>query len=267
MGHMVLTGVAVLVTSLSIAVCAAAPEFIWQGLQIVLSEPHWLDLVAALVIGLNLVFFVEPAMKRFRDLIGRSEPREPDGARAPEIFFTAALGMAFALASVSLHDAMTAFISRHGMTEAAGLQEAALLISAWAIVPFAVSLAWQSIGHRAVAVLTGLIAAASPFIAGWLFVWSATDVITTAIPCLFILGLGYRRGLRRQDDKLLARHALLVVLVAAGWLAAALLFDAGLRLWGAEDWRLYDAERFFVDCRFYLGWAAGLAFARFPVAR
>ena len=260
-------GVAVLVTALSIAICAAAPEFIWRGLHVTLGHPHWIDLVGALLIGLNLVFFIEPAMKRFRDLIYRSEPHEPAGARPLEIFFTASLGLAFALASVSLHDAMAAFISRQGMAEDAGLREAVLLISAWAIVPFAVSLAWQSIGCRVLAVPTGLVAGASPFIAGWLFVWPLTDVITTAIPCLLILGLGYRRSVRTPDEKFLARHAPMVVLAAAGWLALALLVDVGLEMLGAEGWRLYDAPRFFVDCRFYLGWAAGLVFARFPAAR
>jgi len=66
LSHAILSGVAVLVTSLSIAICAAAPEFIWQGLRVTLGHPHWIDLVGALLIGLNLVFFIEPAMKRNR---------------------------------------------------------------------------------------------------------------------------------------------------------------------------------------------------------
>jgi hypothetical protein len=265
--HAMFASIAVLVTSISIAICAAAPEFIWQGMRIALTQPHWLDLVSALLIGLNLAFFVEPAMGRLRDRIYREKPREPVKSNPLDIFFTASLGLAFALASVSLHDAMSAFVSQSGTTDTPGLRTAVLLIADWAMVPFAIALAWQSVGCLPCAIVTGVIAAASPFVAGWLFAWSARDVITTAIPCLLILALGYRRVLAKLNLSIQARHAPMVALVAASWLIVALLVDIGLGLFHANHLRLYNSSRFFIDLRFYFGWVAGLVFARFPVSR
>ena len=263
--HPVSAGIAVIVASLSIAICAAAPEFIWQGMQIALAEPRWEDLASALLIGLNLAFFIEPAMGRLRTLIHRGESHEPAPAHPLDVFSTASLGLAFALASVCLHDAMTAFVSGHGTMDNSGLRAAVSLIAAWAIVPFAVALAWQSIGRRVLAALAGMLAVASPFIAGWLFEWSAQDVITTAIPSLLIFGIGHRRVARKPDPDPLARHAPIVALVAAIWLAGALLADVGIGLFHREHLRLYTWSRFFIDVRFYFGWAVGLMFARFPV--
>jgi hypothetical protein len=265
--HAMFASIAVLVTSFSIAICAAAPEFIWQGMRIALTQPHWLDLMSALLIGLNLAFFIEPGMGRLRDLIYREEPREPAKSNPLDIFFTASLGLAFALASVCLHDAMSAFVSQSGTTDTPGLRTPVLLIADWAIVPFAIALAWQSVGSLPCAIVTGIIAAASPFIAGWLFAWSARDVITTAIPCLLILALGYRRVAGKLKLSLLARHAPLVAFVAASWLIVALLVDIGLGLFHFKHLRLYSSSRFLIDLRFYFGWTAGLVFTRFPVSR
>jgi hypothetical protein len=262
--HPVSAGIAVIVTSFSIAICAAAPEFIWQGMRVALAEPRWEDLAAALLIGLNLAFFIEPAMARLRALIHRGDSHEPAPAHPLDVFSTASLGLAFALASVCLHDAMSAFVSGHGTMDNSRLRAAVSLIIAWAIVPFAVAIAWQSIGRRVLLALAATIAVASPFIAGWLFEWSARDVITTAIPSLFIFGIGYRREGRKPAPGPLARHAPIVALVAAIWLAGALLADVGIGLFHLKHLRLYTWSRFFIDLRFYVGWAAGLMFARFP---
>jgi hypothetical protein len=264
--HAMFASIAVLVTSVSIAICAAAPEFIWQGMRIALTQPHWLDLVSALLIGLNLAFFVEPAMGRLRDWIYREKAREPAKSNPLDIFFTASLGLAFALASVCLHDAMSAFVSQSGTTDTPGLRTAVLLIADWAMVPFAIALAWQSVGCFPCAIVTGVIAAASPFVAGWLFGWSVRDVVTTAIPCLLILALGYPRVRGELKPSFLARHAPMVGLVAASWLFLTLLVDVGLGFFHVKHLRLYDVSRFFIDLRFYFGWAAGLVFARFPVS-
>lgn len=48
------------ITALWIAVCAAAPEFIWQGVRLAFSHPDVSDLLSALLIGVTLAFFVEP---------------------------------------------------------------------------------------------------------------------------------------------------------------------------------------------------------------
>jgi hypothetical protein len=263
--HAMFASVAVLVTSFSIAICAASPEFIWRGMRIALTQPHWLDLLSALLIGLNLAFFIEPAMRRLHHLIYREASREPAKSNPLDIFFTASLGLAFALASVCLHDAMSAFVSQSGATDIPGLRTPLLLIVDWAIVPFAVALAWQSVKCSLCAIVTGIVAAASPFIAGWLFGWSARDVITTAIPCLLVLALGYRRVPGKSKFRFLARHASIVALVALSWLIAALLVDIGLGVFHAKHLRLYNLSRFFIDLRFYFGWVAGLVFAGIPV--
>ncbi len=39
--------------------CAAAPEFIWQGVRLAFSHPDVSDLLSALLIGVTLAFFVE----------------------------------------------------------------------------------------------------------------------------------------------------------------------------------------------------------------
>jgi hypothetical protein len=233
----------------------------------VLAQPRWIDLASAVLIGLNLAFFIEPAMERLRGLTYRRETREPVTTHPAGVFFTASLSLAFALASICLHDAMTSFVSGHGTTENSPVTAAILLIAAWAVVPFTVTLAWQCAGYRLLAILTGIIAGASPFLAGWLFSWSTQDVITTAVPCLLILALGYRRAYRSPEPGFLASRARIVALVATGWLLLALLAETGLLLFHLEQSRIYDASRTFIDARFYFGWAVGLVFAHFPPPR
>src|ERR1700733_14713854 len=56
----------IFITSLWVAICAVAPEFIWRGLRTAYEHPDWSDLLSALLIGLILAFFVEPATQRVR---------------------------------------------------------------------------------------------------------------------------------------------------------------------------------------------------------
>src|ERR1700691_719423 len=67
-----------LAAALWIAICGAAPEFIWRGLRIALAHPSWTELFSALLIGLILAFFVAPIMERMRDLV-RPSPQEKGG--------------------------------------------------------------------------------------------------------------------------------------------------------------------------------------------
>jgi hypothetical protein len=105
----------IFITSLWVAICAVAPEFIWRGLRAAYEHPDWSDLLSALLIGLILAFFVEPATERVRDLLhlARTKNDFVEG-RPRNVFFTACLSLVFALTSVGLHDAMSAFISGHG---------------------------------------------------------------------------------------------------------------------------------------------------------
>lgn len=256
---------AAIVAALWVAVCAAAPEFIWQGLRIAVGHFSGADLAAALLLGAVLAFFVEPAMRRLHDLVARERRREAHERGKP--LFAAGLGLAFALVSVAVHDALVAFISARGHGHAgpgSGLEAAILLAAAWAIVPAAVAIAWLAAHRRWLKVPLGLLAAASAGIAGWLFAWSRLEVIATAIPCVVILGLGYRRVASGTPGGAFARCAPVVAGVAAVWLAAAVLLDILLSSTGFAGPRLYPAADFWVDARFYLGWTLGLMLAPTP---
>jgi hypothetical protein len=259
-------GAAALISSLWIAICAAAPEFIWQGSRIALVHLSREDLLSAFLIGLVLAFFVQPAMEGMQHLLTRATPGESvDKPREP--LFTAGVSLAFALASVCLHEAMTAFVSgrsAENIGSASGLTAGTGLTIEWAIVPFFVTLAWLSAGRRWLAIPTGIIAGASSLIAGWMFSWGAIEVITTAVPCMFILILGYNQAIKQPRRRAFARCAQTVALLAAIWLATSLLVDIVLDFCDVDKLRLYSPSGFWGDVRFYFGWALGLALAPFP---
>jgi hypothetical protein len=259
---------AALISALWIAICAAAPEFIWQGLWIALNHFSWADLASALLIGVILAFFVDPLMRWLQGLLRRA--RSPDHAesRQRNPLFRVGVSLAFALASVCVHDAMSAFASGRadqGGTEA-GFAAAIELTLASAIVPFAVTLAWLSARNRWLAVPMGVIGGASAGIAGWLFSWSPQEVIATTIACLSILVRGYRQVIKGPSRDLFARCARSVALVAAIGLAAALLLRTALAVSNIGQFRLYSTSLFWLDVRFYLGWTLGLLLAPSPYA-
>jgi hypothetical protein len=260
--HALVTGASMVASALWIAICAAAPEFIWNGFGIALHDLSRADVAAALLIGLILAFFVEPLIDRLRELLdrlaGEAAPR-----RAPRRpLFVAGLSLAFALVSACLHYVMTAFVSeRHGVQEAtkAGLAAAIDLTASWSLVPFAIALAWLCFRRGRLGIALGIIGAASPLIAGLLFSWSLQDIVDTIIPCLLILGLGYAGLPRGVPRRAFARCAAIVAGVAVAWLATALILDATGVTSG-----LYDTAGFWVDLRFYGGWIIGLLLAPFP---
>jgi len=256
-----------LICALWVAVCAAAPEFIWQGLKATLHHLSREDIIAALLVGLMLACFVEPATERVRDVLLGASGAPAHTARPRSLLFTAGLSLTFALASVSLHHAMTAFLSTHGSAsggEGGALVAGIRLAVAWAFVPFAVTLAWLGAGHRRLAVPLGILGIASPGIAGWLFGWSALSIVATALPCLCIQALGYRGAPAPPARTMFPRRAGVVAVVAPVWLAAALLFDAAASQGWFAGITLYDAHLFWMDVRFYLGWMLGLVFAPSP---
>ena len=258
-----LVGASSLVFALWIAICAAAPEFIWQGIGIGLGHVSRADLLSALLIGLILAFFVEPLMRRLDDLLHRARDAPP----VRNLLFVASLSVVFALVSVSVHHAMTAFVSDHGagrVGAGSGLAAAIALATAWATVPFAITLAWLSVRSGWLRVPMGSIGAASAAIAGWLFSWSGPEVIATTLPCLVILNLGYRQLTGQARPRALARCAPIVALVGVGWLTIALALDAALAFYHLDRFKLNIAANFWVDVRFYLGWALGLVLAPSP---
>jgi hypothetical protein len=255
----VLTVLSVLICAFWVSICAAAPEFIWQGLLLALDHVDTAELLGALLIGLVLAFFVEPVTEQIKRLLERQHvDHQPRDA-----LFAAGLALTFALASVCLHEAMTALVSlRAGQS---GLQSGIQLTVSWAIVPFTITLAWLSVGWRWLAVPTGIVACGASSVTAWLFSWPVQSVITTTIPCVLILGLGYRSMLRLPTA--LAPCARIVVFVGAMWLVAALLFEAAVRHFDRAWLALYDAPSFWMDVRFYAGWAVGLALAPSPFRR
>jgi hypothetical protein len=262
-------GTSALAAALWIAICGAAPEFIWQGMRIALAHPSWTEFFSALLIGLILAFFVEPVMERIRDPLRPARHQAGGDGEPSKAVFTASLSLAFALASVCLHDAITAFVSGRGSDAGANsaLADGIMLVTAWAFVPFAVTLAWLCVWQRWLRVPMGVTGAASSWLAGWLFDWSTHDVITTAIPCVLILCLGYRTLLKMPGERGFARCARLVAIVAASWFAIALLIDAGFALSHTDHVAIYDATAFWTDLRFYIGWALGLLLAPWPYHR
>ena len=264
-------GTSALATSIWIAICCAAPEFIWQGLQIALAHPSWTELFSALLIGLILAFFVEPIMERVRDMVRPSEPENTsDGEprahwlyRNPEVWHSRWHRSACMTPLPPSCPGTAAITPEADAALAAGV----VLVTAWAFVPLAVTLAWLSVWHRRLRVPMGVFGGTSPLLAGWLFDWPLQSVITTSIPCLVILGLGYRRLLQEPGEHGFARFARLVALVAAIWLASALLFDAALRVYQEDHLALYDATDFWTDVRFYVGWVLGLTLAPWPFRR
>lgn len=264
---MVAAGSAV-IFALWVAVCAAAPEYIWQGLAIAFSHPSLDDALAALLLGLILAFFVEPLTERARHLLHRRSVSETHQAEPTSIFFTVCLSLAFAVASVCLHDAMSAFISGRNAGPAgshSALVAGLSITIGWAIVPLAVTAAWLAAQNRWLAVPLGLLAAASPYVAGWTFSWATQGIISTAIPCILILALGYRRILAEQRPFDPSQFAQIIAFVAVAWLLVAVLIDAALGLFHVE-FRLYDsASWYWTDLRFYFGWCLGLLLAPAPI--
>jgi hypothetical protein len=120
----------------------------------------------------------------------------------------------------------------------------------------------QAAAHRNVAIPLGILAAASSFIAGWYFEGGLDTTLTTAIPCLAILLLGYRRALEPHREATYAHYAPTLAAAAIVWLIASLLYDSAVRRFGIPWPTLYDPTDYAIDARFYLGWFLGLVLTR-----
>jgi hypothetical protein len=255
-----------LVFAFWVSVCAAAPEFIWRGLVALAGHLAWRDVYSAILIAMLLGFFVEPIMERLRTRRWKLEHRN-----ATTSIYTAAIALVFGVAAVSVHEAMNAYL---GGAEAPDHEKQANLVAAieqvqeWALIPFAVTLAW--FGARAggwVAVLAGILAGAWVVAVGLRYEWAWREIGTTSIPCFAIIALGTGFVVMRWDDETFLHLAVLTAAVAASWFVLAWLAESGASLLGAPDFHIYSWDRFWEDFRFYLGWSLGLAVAPNPVPR
>lgn len=256
-----------LIASAWVAVCAMTPEFIWRGARIVVRHFSWGDAISALFIGLILAFCIEPAMERLRHMLSRPTQGRIDHTRVHKPLFAAAMGLAFALASVCLHDAITAFLAANSddhLTRSRGLVTGIRIACAWAMVPFLISLAWLSADRRPLGIPCGILGALSPILAGFLFSWSVQDVVSTELPCLIILALGYREGTAPRNGTPFLRCARIIAWVAPLWLIFAVCLDYVFLLLNLKQFILYTRAELWIDARFYLGWAIGLMLAPFP---
>jgi hypothetical protein len=259
------TALAVVVSSTWIAICAGAPEFIWGGFLLAYGHTNATDIVGAVLVGLILAFFVEPLVQGVRDLVHRGDRTYVAHRPASNVFFAASLAFAFALAAVCIHDSIVAFVSTrlHPVGPEAALDAGIQLTLGWALVPFAISLAWFAARAAWPARILSAVAAASPVLAGLYFGWSLQSILTTAIPCAIILGFGFRT-LFLEGSYDLRACARTVALIGGIWLIGAGLFDAILALFGGDKLFLYSTDGYWVDARFYLGWSLGLLLAPSP---
>ena len=249
--------IAAIVHALWIAICSAAPELLWQGILQANAKGAHFELLSALLFGLMSVFFIEPVLHRGRGwLEGHAHAEEPPRPWAPLYRFI--VGFVFGLAAMIVHEAFNAFVAEDGAHADLGAEAGLVLTVSWAIAPFAIALAWASRRRLWLGVPLGLAAAASSLIAGWLFDWSYELILTSTIPTLFILALGYWRLRSTKGTPDFVRLAPVVAVVAIVWLAAAALFDAIVGPNHSELAKFYDWDSVFVDGRFYLGWIIGL---------
>jgi hypothetical protein len=263
-----LAGIAATVSTLSVAICAAALELVWQGLLLASRHISRFDLLSALLIGLVLAFLVDPLMERLRSALSRDRPQEAasvSNERNP--LFSTCIGIAFAFVSVCLHSALASFVSGpegHAGADWAVLEAAVRLTTAWALVPFFVTLAWIGARRWWVKVPLGIVAATSPFFVGWLFSWAWQTIAITAVPCVAILLLGYPQALSEPQQFGFTPYARTVVFVAAIWLAATALAEVVLYSLAIDPLQFSGFLEFWIDARFYLGWALGLLMTPFP---
>lgn len=241
-----------------VAICSASPEFVWQGLVSLFSHFTWINGAVALLIGAILAFFVEPVLERLRGL--NKHVTHVDKSPA----FAACTALSFAFVAVCVHEAITVYIDASHENERAdqNLFHAVSQAIEWAVIPFAITVAWLS--ARAKWWLSApvmVIAALVIFLTGVWYDWSTRDTLDTAIPCTLILVAGYVCILQRWDHLTFRRCARLTAFIAIGWLVIAGALQLGLSLGHVESFRAYEWSEFGIDFRFYVGWVIGLVVA------
>jgi hypothetical protein len=244
-----------------VSICAAAPEFIWQGLLSLSGHFSRHNVYAIILIGLILTVFVEPILERAREGRWTTEHRN-----ARSLLLTAPIAFTFGVVAVGLHECMTAYLgSSHGGPDD-GVTLGAKLILEWAWIPLAVTLAW--FGARLPGRwrwFAGIVAAIWVVGVGFAYAWPWRDIVMSSIPCIAMLPLGQRYVARHWDQDTFRNLAIGLAGLAVAWLLLTLLLQYALTRAGITAYYLYAPGDLGSDFRFYLGWAIGLALAPNPV--
>ena len=241
-----------------VAVCAAAPEFIWQGLLALLGHFSRENVYSIVLIGLILTVFVEPILERARE--GRWAPEHRN---ARSLLLTAPIAFAFGLVAVGLHECMTAFLGSD--PQLPGPVRGFSLILEWAWIPLAVTLAWFAAWQKPwIRLLAGIGTSICVVGVGWYYAWPSRDIAMTSIPCIALIPLGQIYLAREWGEAVFRNLGLGLAAFIATWMAMTLLLQQGLGPQGIAGVQLYAAGDFGDDFRFYLGWAIGLAIAPHP---
>jgi len=261
--HIILEAADLLILSLWVAICAMTPEFIWGGLRIAIGHVDEDMVVASLLFGLILAFCIEPALERLRHKLERRSHEGNAHGETRSLLLTAGMGLVFAIVSIFLHDSIAAFFAGHeegGAARHLALLNGLRIAVSWAIVPFCVMLAWVIAlsTMRAWRYVALILAALSPVFASWLFSWGWQDGVTTTLPALTILMAGWRLAQPGQGDGFFRQSAGRLCWIAVAWLAAAALISFIASTLNLRDAVLYSPAEFWIDARFYLGWAGGL---------
>jgi hypothetical protein len=244
--------------ALWVAVCAAAPEFLWQGLFSLFGHFSLTDAAAALLIGAILAFFVEPVLERARGLGDAPAHAEKSPA------FAACEALSFAVVAVCVHEAITVYVAAgHSNEQAAdNLAKAVAQALQWAITPFFITIAW-------------MVARTSPWIAwpaaafaviacvfvGVMSGWDAHVLVTSVIPAILVLIAGCVIVREQWDASTFQRCARATGVIALAWLVLTGALQLVLWLAHVQAFRVYERSEFWSDLRFYIGWVTGLLVA------
>ena len=248
-----------------VSVCAAAPEFIWQGMLELLHHFSRQTAYSIVLIGLILTVFVEPILAWARD--GQWQPQHRS---TQSLLFTAPIAFVFGLAAVGLHECMTAYLGAPGDDPAPrreAMARGANLILEWACIPLAVTMAWFSARLRGgIPYLAGACAAVWVIGAGLFYNWPLPGIAITSIPCIALIPMGQAYVARHWDEHTFRNLAIGLAAFSVFWLAMTSLVQAAMAKIGIAEIYFYAPGDLSENFRFYLGWAVGLTLAPNPVS-
>jgi hypothetical protein len=246
--------------ALWVAVCAAAPEFLWQGVISLLGHFSFTDAAAALLIGAILAFFVDPVLERVRALGSDSAHRRAEKSPA----FAACEALSFAVVAVCVHESITVYVAAsHSNAQASdNLAKAVAQALQWAALPFVIAIAWLAArGPRVMAGTAAVLAIIVGYVCGVVFEWEARVLVTSLIPAALILTAGCFIVREQWDPSTFRRCARATGVIALTWLVVTGALQTVLWLAHAQTLRIYESAEFWSDLRFYIGWVTGLVVA------